>query len=99
MDAVNEIYPDARDDSCVDINRSMAMVQECMRNQRDGYQGLSDSKNGAWDALPQLVDMTHALSKSDRDMVATKLDKSAVFYTLARLEALHAGCHGLHPAK
>ena len=86
MDAVNEIYPDARDDSCEDINRSMAMVQECMRNQRDGYQGLSDSKNGAWDALPQLVDMTHALSNSDREMVAVKLDKSAVFYTLARLE-------------
>ena len=99
MDAVNEIYPDARDDSCEDINRSMAMVQECMRNQRDGYQGLSDSKNGAWDALPQLVDMTHALSNSDREMVAVKLDKSAVFYTLARLEALHAGCHGLRPAK
>jgi hypothetical protein len=32
-------------------------------------------------------------------MVATKLDKSAVFYTLAHLEALHAGCHGLYPAK
>lgn len=59
----------------------------------------SDSKNGAWDALPQLVDMTHALSDSDREMVAVKLDKSAVFYTLARLEALHAGCHGLRPAK
>lgn len=99
MDAVDEIYPDARDDSCVDINRSMSMVQECMRNQKDGYQGLADSKNGAWDALPQLVDMTHALGTSDREMVATKLDKSAVFYTLARLEALHAGCHGLRPAK
>jgi hypothetical protein len=59
----------------------------------------NDSKNGAWDALPQLVDMTHALSDSDREMVAVKLDKSAVFYTLARLEALHAGCHGLRPAK
>lgn len=99
MDAVDEIYPDARDDSCVDVNRATAMVQECMRNQRDGYQGLADSKNGAWDALPELVDMTHALSNSDREMVATKLDKSAVFYTLARLEALHAGCHGLRPAK
>jgi hypothetical protein len=42
MDAVNEIYPDARDDSCADIDRSMALVQKCMRNQRDGYQGLSD---------------------------------------------------------
>jgi len=99
MDAVDEIYPDARDDSCTDIDRSMSMVQECMRNQRDGYQGLADTKNGAWEALPDLVDMTHALSSADREMVATKLDKSAVFYTLARLEALHAGCHGLRPAK
>ena len=99
MDATNEIYPDARDDSCVDIDRSMALVQQCMRNQKDGFQRMADGKNGAWDALPALVDMTHALGTSDRDMVATKLDKSAVFFTLARLEALHAECHGLGPAK
>eukprot|EP00960_Hanusia_phi_P067733 766690-Hanusia_phi.AAC.1 len=93
MNAEDMLYPQLEDNNCQDVDRAMKLMQKCMRNQRDGMQNLADSKNGMWDALPKLVYMTHALGEQDRAMVEKKLGSSVVFYTLARLEALHAKCH------
>jgi len=95
MNAEDMLYPNLEDNNCQDVDRAMKLLQTCMRNQRDGMQNLADSKNGMWDALPKLVYMTHALSEQDRSMIEKKLGSSVVFYTLARLEALHAKCHDM----
>jgi len=88
------IFPELNDHDCYEVTRAVNMVHECMRHQRDGFQGRASSKNGAWGAMPQLVELTNALSDDDRDMVEDKLNGSPVLYTLTRLEGLHARCHG-----
>jgi len=94
MNADKMIFPHSTDNNCHDIDRTMRVLQQCMRHQRDGFHGLADGKNGAWSVMPELVSMTNSLSDDDREMIEKKVDSSAVLYTLARIEALHAECHG-----
>lgn len=89
-----EIFPKLDDRDCTEVDRTVNMVHECMRHQKDGFQDRAYTKNGAWDVLPLLVEMTNALGEDDREMVETKLNTSPVLYTLTRLEGLHARCHG-----
>ena len=89
-----EIFPNLEDNDCMQVDRTVNMVHECMRHQKDGFQDRAYTKNGAWDVLPLLVEMTNALGEDDREMVETKLNTSPVLYTLTRLEGLHARCHG-----
>jgi len=94
MSAEAEIFPKLDDRDCTEVDRTVNMVHECMRHQKDGFQDRAYTKNGAWDVLPLLVEMTNALGEDDREMVETKLNTSPVLYTLTRLEGLHARCHG-----
>ena len=102
MEAEATVEPNLHDYSCRDVSTGLSYLQSCMQNHKFGLESVSGApqlaqtgggaSEGAWGALPKLVEMTYQLHPKDYQTVHQVLSNSAVFGALWNMERLHARC-------
>jgi hypothetical protein len=102
MEAEATVDPNLHDYSCKDVSTGLSYLQSCMQNHQFGLESLSgasqlahtagDASEGAWGALPKLVQLTYQLHPKDYETVHQVLSNNAVFGALWNMERLHARC-------